>query len=181
MTSPIRAKLERDYRICMSRYERAELATETMIGVAMIAAADKRIVAERKVLKEKMEKLDYLLRSQVDALWTPDHLTPLHQHKPGRQGAISKSAYRVLKAAREPMPVRAIARMVAVDLKVPATEREIARLDAAIHGSMKRRLADGDVEKVEGKPIRWRVPCKKSAWVSPPSLSASAPLRRAAD
>lgn len=59
MTSPIRAKLEREYRICMSRYERAEIATETMTGVVMIAAAEKRIIAERRVLKEKMEKLDY--------------------------------------------------------------------------------------------------------------------------
>jgi len=177
----IRVKLERDYAICMSRYERAELATETLVGVKAIAEADRRIQAERRVLKEKMAKLDYLLRSQVDALWTPHHLTPLHTHRPGRQGAISKSAYRVLKAATEPMPVRAIARIVAEDLGVEATEREIARLDVAIHGSMKRRLADGEVEKVEGKPTRWRVPCKESEWVSPPSLAASAPLRRVGD
>lgn len=182
MSSPnhIRAKLERDYRICMSRYERAELATETIVGLKALAEADRRIQAERRVLKEKMERLDYLLRLQVDPLWNPDHLTPLHRHRTGRQGAISKAAYRVLKSAIEPMPVRAVARLVAAELGVEATEREINRLDVAIHGSMKRRLADGEVEKVDGRPTRWRVPNTKSGWVSPPSLSASAPLRRVA-
>lgn len=181
MSSHIRVQLERDYAICMSRYERAELATETIVGIKALALADRRIQAERRVLREKMEKLDYLLRLQVDPLWTPEHLSPLHVPRKGRQGAIAKAAYRILRAAKDPLPVRQIAKMVAVELGVEQSESEIARLHGAITGCMKRRLADGDVEKVEGKPIRWRVPYKKSAWVSPPSLAASAPLRRAAD
>lgn len=180
MGNHILAKLERDYRICMSRYERAEMASETVVGLKMLEQADKKIVAERRVLAEKMEKISYLIRVQVDPEWTPGHLSPLHVHRKAKRGVFANAAYRVLKAAKEPLSVRAIAKLAAVNLGLKPTGSEMDRLATTIAGCMRRRLVDGDVEKIEGDPVRWQVPCKKSAWVAPPSLVASAPLRRAA-
>lgn len=180
MSSLILVKLERDYRICMSRHERAELATETIVGVEMVAAADRRIQAERRVLKEKMEKIDYLIRIQVDPEWTPHHLTPLHVHKPGRQGAISKAAYQVLKASAVALTTREIARLAApmLGVKLNGNEREIARIDSAIAGTLLKRSKDGMVEIIEGKPRRWLAPRRE--WVSSvvPYAAASVPLSR---
>nr|WP_315053376.1 hypothetical protein [uncultured Brevundimonas sp.] len=86
----IRLALERDYRICLGEYERAEMPTETIIGLKALEKADRAIQARKRVLKEKMEHIDYLLRLQVDAEWTPHHLTPLHPRKPRRRGSIAK-------------------------------------------------------------------------------------------
>lgn len=180
MSSPneIRVKLERDYRICMSRYERAELATETIVGLKALAEADHRIRAERRVLKEKMEKLDYLLRLQVDPDWTPDHLTPLHIRKHGRRGEIGKAAYKVLKAANESMTVREITHAIAPNLNVARSDyRAINKLHSAVDASLQRRLKEGEVEKFEGKPSRWRVQCKKWAWRQTRAAASSVPLR----
>ena len=174
----ILVQLERDYRICMSRYERAELAVETIVGAKMVAAADHRIQAERRVLKEKMDKIDYLLRSQVDAEWTPDHLTPLHVPKPGRRGEIAKQAFKVLKASAEPMKVREITRAIAPILGVDLTDtRAIDKLHSAVDGSLQRRLQDGEVEKIEGKPTTWRVLYKKWVWRPAHAAASSVPLR----
>lgn len=181
MSSPILVKLEREYAICMSRYERAELAVEPLVGRAMIEAADKRIIAERKVLKEKMDKIDYLIRIQVDPEWTPHHIVPLHAHQKGRQGQISKAAYRVLKAASGPLSTRQIARLVApmLGVEVDRNENEISRIDNAVASALKKRCADGMVELIEGKPRCWLVRRKK--WVSSvvPFAAASVPLVRA--
>lgn len=178
MTSPILVRHEREYRICMSRYERAELATETLVGREMIEAADKRIIAERRVLREKMEKIDYLIRIQVDPEWTPHHLVPLHVHRSYRQGEISKAGYKVLKAAIEPLSTREIAKLAApmLGVKVQHNEREISKIDSAIAATLKKRVADGMVEMIEGKPRRWWVPRRK--WVSSvvPFARASVPL-----
>lgn len=110
--------LERDYRIVMSKYERAELATATIVGVKMVAEADRRIQAEKRVLREKMDKIDYLIRLQVDPEWTPHHLTPLHVRTRKRKGSISKEAYTVWRAATEPLKTREIAHLAASALGV---------------------------------------------------------------
>lgn len=183
MSSPneIRVKLERDYRICMSKYERAELATETIVGVKALAAADLRIQAKRRVLKEQMEKLDYLLRLQVDPEWTPHHLTPLHVYERRRKGSISKEAYRVLKAARTPLKTHEIAHLVASALGVDRTDhRAISRISSSIASTLTDRHKEGLVERIEGKPIRWRVPYTRWLPSNAPAAFASVPVVRAA-
>lgn len=183
MASPheIRVKLERDYRICMSRYERAELATETIVGVKALAAADLRIQAKRRVLKEKMEKLDYLLRLQVDPEWTPHHLTPLHVYERRRKGSISKEAYRVLKASRVPLKTREIAHLVAPALGVDRNDhRAICRISSSISSTLIDRYKEGSVERIDGKPIRWRVPYTRWSPSNVPVAYASVPVVRAA-
>lgn len=174
----ILVKLERDYAITMSRYERAELATETLVGLKALEAADRRIQAERKVLQEKMERISYLIRLQVDPEWTPDHIRPLHVPKRERRGEIAKHAFKVLKASSEPMKVREITHAVAPILGVdPKDHRAIDKLHSAVDGSLQRRLAEGEVEKIEGKPTRWRVLCKKWVWRPNHAAAASVPLR----
>lgn len=183
MSSPheILVKLERDYRIAMSKYERAELPTETIVGVKMVAAADQRIQAEKRVLKEKMEKIDYLIRLQVDPEWTPHHLTPLHERAPRRRGSISKEAYKVLRAATEPLSTREVALLAAPALGVdPADSRAISRISAAIATSLNDRHDEDAVERLDGRPIRWRARSRPK-WVptNVPVAYASAPLDRA--
>lgn len=175
----IRVKLERDYAIALSEYERAELPTETIVGLAALEAADKRIQARRRVLKEKMEHLDYLLRLQVDPEWTPHHIKPLHTFKRERQGQISKATFRVLKSAKEPLRTREIARLVAADLGVEMEERQISKIGAAVYGALKARLKAGEVEEIAGPPVRWLAVKRK--WSPPvvPYVFASAPLVRA--
>lgn len=173
----ILVKLERDYRICMSRYERAELATETIVGVKALADADRRIQAERKMLSEKMGRIDYLIRAQVDVEWTPEHLTPLHVPKRERRGEIAKATFRVLKASAKQMKVREIAHAIAPTLGIDRNDhRAIDKLHSAVDGSLQRRLKDGEVEKIEGKPSRWRVLCKKWVWRQSRAAASSVPL-----
>lgn len=175
----IRVKLERDYAIALSRYERAEMATETVVGLAALKAADARIIAERKVLREKMERLSYLLRLQVDPEWTDAHIRPLHVRTSDRQGQISKAAYRVLRAATEPLKTREVARLVAPMLGVEMVEREIKRIDIAIYSAFKRRLEEGTIERIEGPPVRWFTQPRKWARPATRVSYASAPLVRA--
>jgi hypothetical protein len=175
----IRVKLERDYAITLSEYERAELATETIVGLAALEAADKRIQAKRRVLKEKMARLDYLLRLEVDPEWTPHHIKPLHTFKRERQGEISKATFRVLKSAKEPLRTREIARLVAADLGVAMEERQISKVGAAVYGALKSRLKTGEVQQIADTPVRWLAVKRK--WTPPvvPYVFASAPLVRA--
>lgn len=181
MTKPHnQVELERQYAIALSRYQRAELATETIVGVKAVAEADRRICAERRVLQEKMDKIDYLIRLQHDPLWDRHSIAPLHPRTLRRKGTINKAAYKVLRAAKEPMTCREVARAIAAEFEVDSADyRAINKLDSAIHTDFKRRLEDGDLEKIGEKPSRWRVPCKR--W-SPPSTRAAAssvPIRRA--
>lgn len=180
MTRPhVVIELERQYAVALSRYERAELATETIVGMKALAEADRRIQALKKVLTEKMDRIDYLIRIQHDPEWDRSKIQPLHIPKPGRRGEIAKAAYKVLKAAKEPMTVREIAHAVAPTLEVDkANYREINKLHSAIDGSLQRRLKEDEVEKIEGKPNRWAVRCKVWAPPSTRAAFASAPLVR---
>jgi hypothetical protein len=183
MPSPrdIRAKLERDYAITLSRYERAEIAVESIVGLAALEAADRRITAYRKVLKEKMERLSYLLRLQVDPQWTDEHIQPLHERKTRFRGEIAKTAYRVLKVAREPLKTQEIAHLVAPSLGIDNADfRAITKLHSAISTTLTRRSKEGMVERIEGPPIRWAVQPRKWSRSTIPVAYASAPLVRAA-
>ena len=178
----IRVALERDYALALGAYETADQAAETVVGLAALTAADKAITARKRVLTEKLVRLDYLLRAQVDPQWTPYHLKPIHPKTGSRRGAIAKAAYRVLKNAKEPMKVREIAHAAADILGVDRTDfRAINRLDSAIHGMLKKRLAEGAVLADAGKPTRWSVPDRK--WVHPGvrPVYASVPVWRADD
>ena len=182
MSTHILVQLERRYRIYMSRYERAEMATETIVGVKMVAAADKRIQAEKRVLKEKMAHIDQLLRHQVDPEWTPHHLTPLHERASRRKGSISREAYKVLRAATEPLKTREIAHLAAPALGVDRNDyRAINKISTAIAKSLNDRHADDGIERLDEKPIRWRVQSRPK-WVptNVPVAYASVPLNRAA-
>lgn len=179
----ILAAQERSYRICMSQYERAELAVETIIGVKALAEADAAIQARKRVLKEKMEKIDYLIRLQVDPEWTPHHLTPLHIRRRRAKGSIAKAAYQALRKATEPMKVRDVSLTIAPGLNIdPKDSRALSRLDAAIRASFQEAIKDDAVEEVAGRPTRWQVR-SKSKWAptNVPFASSSAPLVRAGD
>lgn len=175
--------LERDYRITMSKYERAELAVETIVGVKALAKADVAIQARKRVLKEKMAKIDYLIRLQVDPEWTSHHLTPLHIRRKRPKGSIAKAAYQALRKATEPMKVRDVSLAIATDLDIdPKDSRALSRLDAAIRASLQEAVNDDAVEEVVGRPTRWRVRSKpKWAPTNVPVASASAPLVRVGD
>ncbi len=185
MPSPneIRVKLERDYRIAMSKYERAELAVETIVGLKALAEADAAIQARKRVLKEKMERIDYLIRLQVDPEWTPHHLTPLHVRRKRQKGSIAKAAYQALRKATEPMKVRDVSLAIAPGLNIdPKDSRALSRLDAAIRASFQEAVKDDAVEEVAGRPTRWRVRSKpKWAPTNVLAASASAPLVRVGD
>lgn len=185
MSSPreILKALERDYRLALGEYERAEMPTETIVGMKALAAADRRIQAQKRVLKEKMAKIDYLIRRQVDPEWTPHHLTPLHPRRTRRRGTIAKAAYQALRRSQEPMTVREITYAIAEEIGVsPKDSQSISKLDAAVTSSLKARLEDGVVEKLEGRPTRWRVKSRpKWAPSNAPVAFASAPLVRVGD
>lgn len=182
MSSPneIRAALERRYSLALGEYERAEMPTETIVGLKALEAADRRIQARKGVLKEKMEKIAYLLRLQVDPEWTPHHLKPLAPRKTRRKGSIAKAAYQVLRLASRPMKTREISREIAGRLEVDVSDaRALNQLDNAVRTSMKERVKDGFVEELEGRPTQWRV-LSRPKWApsNVPYASASAPLVR---
>lgn len=177
----IRIALERDYRLALGEYERAEMPTETIVGLKALAEADRRIQARKKVLKEKMKRLDYLLRLQVDPEWTPHHLTPLYPRKTRRKGVIAKAAYQTLRRRNESMTTREISKAIASEMEVDDSDNgAMGKLDSAVRTSMKERVGDGFVVEIEGRPTRWQV-VSRPKWVPTPSpyASASAPLARA--
>lgn len=179
----IRVALERSYSLTLGEYERAEMEIEPVVGRAAMDKADLRIQSRKRVLKEKMEQLDYLLRLQVDPEWTPYHLTPLRPRKTRRKGSIAKAAYQALRRASEPMKTREISREIAERLEVDASDaRALNQLDSAVRTSMKERVKDGAVEELEGRPTRWRV-LSRPKWApsNVPYASASAPLVRVDD
>lgn len=149
--------LERDYAIALGKYENAERAIETVIGLTAIEAADRRITAEKKILREKMERITGLIRLQVDPEWEPGHIRPIQPRaKSERHGEVSKAAYRVLKSAGGPLRVREIAHLVAPQLGVDSSDyRQINRLDSLISTTLVRREKDGMVFHDGGKPRRW--------------------------
>lgn len=178
----IRIAHERSYRLALGEYERAEMPTETIVGLKALAEADRRIQAHKKVLREKMKHLDYLLRSLVDPEWTPHHLTPLHPRKTRRKGSIAKAAYQALRRSSEPMTTREISKTIGGALQVDTTDqRAVNQLDNAVRTSMKERVGDGAVLEIEGRPTRWQM-LSRSKWVptASPYASASAPLVRVA-
>lgn len=182
MTKPhVVVALERQYAIALSRYQRAELATESLVGAKALAEADRRIRAERQVLQEKMDRIDYLIRVQHDPLWDRYAIAPIHPRTLRRKGTINKAAYKVLRAAKEPMTCREIAHAIAAEFEVDSADyRAINKLDSAIHTDFKKRLKDGDLEKIGEKPSRWRVPYKRWEPVSTRVAASSVPSRRVA-
>lgn len=181
MTKPhVVVALERQYALALSRYQRAELATENLVGTKALAEADRRIRAERQVLQEKMDKIDYLIRVQHDPLWDRYAIAPIHPRTLRRKGTINKAAYKVLRAAREPMTCREVAHAIAAEFEVESADyRAINKLDSAIHTDFKKRLKDGELEKIGEKPSRWRVPYRKWEPLSARVAASSAPLKRA--
>lgn len=182
MSSPheIRVSLEHDYRLAWGEYERAEQPAERTVGLKAHAEADRQIQARKKVLREKMERLDYLLRLQVDPEWTPHHLTPLHPRKTRKKGSIAKAAYQTLRRSEEPMTTREISKVIAGALEIDTSDqRAVNQLDNAVRTSMKERVGDGAVLEIEGRPTRWQM-LSRSKWAptASPYASASAPLVR---
>ncbi len=176
----IRVAHERSYRLALGEYERAEQPTETIVGLKALADADKAIQARKRVLKERMAHLDYLLRDLVDPEWTPHHLTPLHPRKTRRKGSIAKAAYQALRAFKEPITTREISKAIAGAMEVDVGDNgAMSKLDNAVRASMKERVKDGAVQEIEGRPTRWQL-VSRPKWVpsAVPYASASAPLVR---
>lgn len=178
----LRSKHERSYRLALGEYERAEQEIETVVGLKALEAADRRIQARKRVLKEKMDKIDYLLRSLVDPEWTPHHLAPLYPRKTRRKNSIAKAAFQALRRSKRVMTTREISKAIAGDLDVETADvRAMNKLDAAVRTSMKGRVDDGAVVEVEGRPTGWQALSRpKWAPTAVPDVSASAPVVRAA-
>lgn len=177
MSSPreILSKLERAYALALGEYQTAEIATETIVGIAALEAADRRIQARRAVLQEKMDRIDYLIRLQVDPEWDRSSVRPLIPRSNRGKGAVSKLAYGILKKADDPMTAREIARGVARELGLGnPDDREINRLEGSIRGALERRRKDGMVERHEGKPTRWSL--KAGRWS--PAVRPASSVRR---
>lgn len=176
----IRVALERDYSLALGEYERAEEPAERTVGLKAHAEAARRIEAHKRVLKEKMERLDYLLRLQVDPEWTPYHLEPLYPRKTRRKGSIAKAAYQTLRRSGEPMTTREISKAIAGAMEVDVSDNgAMNKLDNAVRTSMKERVKDGAVLEIEGRPTRWQLVSRpKWAPSAVPYASASAPLVR---
>ena len=162
--SQVLIALERQYAIALGKYQTAELATETIVGLAALEEADRRITAEKKILREKMERIASSIRHQVDPGWQPGHIRPKHlkrTYKP--QGSISKAAYKVLRNAKGPLKVHEIAHQVASGLGVDNDDsQQIDRLAAAIYNALQGRLKDDMVEHDNGSPRHWWI--KKPQW-----------------
>lgn len=176
----IRVANERRYRLAMGEYERAEQPTEKIVGLKALAEADQAIQARKRVLKERMAHLDYLLRDLVDPEWTPHHLTPLYPRRTRRKGSIAKASFQALRRSEEPMTTREISKAIAGALEVDVGDNvAINQLDNAVRTSMKERVKDGAVMEIEGRPTRWQL-VSRSKWTPKvvPFASASAPLVR---
>ena len=176
----IRVANERRYRLAMGEYERAELPTEKIVGLKALAEADQAIQARKRVLKERMAHLDYLLRSLVDPLWTPDHLTPLYPRKTRRKGSIAKASFQALRRFKEPMTTRGISKAIADIMEVDVGDNgAMGKLDNAVRTAMKKRVDDGAVMEIEGRPTRWQL-VSRPKWTPKvvPYAAASAPLVR---
>lgn len=158
-TNEIRASLERQYAIALGHFEAAERAVETIVGLKAMIEADARITAEKKKLREKMDRIAHLLRVQVDPDWEPGHIRPIRPRKTvRRQGALSIAAYKALKVAKAPLKTREIANLIAPELGVaPSDYRQINRIDVAVRAALLARAKDGMVVLHEGSPARWSI------------------------
>lgn len=151
--------MERQYAIALGWFEVTEHAAETVVGLKALIEADARVTAEKRRLKEKMERIALQIRTQCDLEWEPGHIRPIKpRRRSDRQGEISKAAYRVMKASNEPLRVREIAHLVAPQLGVDnADYLKINRLHSAIDGTLNARLKEGMVVHDGGTPKRWSV------------------------
>lgn len=148
--------MERQYALALGQYETAEQAIETIVGLKALEAADAKITAKKRALREKMDRISLQIRLQCDPEWDPGTVRPIVQRsKHDARGDISKAAYKVLKQAKEPMKARELARAAMPLLGITnPDEKETARVSTAIHLSMQRRLKEGLVT-CEGRPARW--------------------------
>jgi hypothetical protein len=170
----ILASLERQYAITLGHYEVAEHAVEPLVGLKAVIAEDDRIQARKRILREKMDRITYLLRVQVDPEWEPGHVRPIYQKRRlGGKSYIAKAAYRVLKAAEEPLRVREIAHLVApmVGLDKP-DNAAMARLHSAIDWTLNARLKDDMVFNDGGTPKRWSFKPPMARWRKVASASS---------
>jgi len=148
---------ERKYAIALGRYEVAEHAVETLVGLKAIEEADLRIQRERAKLKTEMERIAGTIRRLSDPDWTPDHIRPLQLLKsPRRAGEVSKLTYRIMREEKPSHTTNELAHKVAAKLGV-ADSRQIARLRSAIHNALDSRATAGQVIKEPTKPIRWSI------------------------
>jgi hypothetical protein len=148
---------ERKYAIALAKYEVAEHATETLVGLKAIEDADARIQRERAKLKAEMERIAGTIRRLCDPEWTPDHVRPLHLRKmPNRAGEISKLTYRIMREEKRSLSSWELAHLVGARLGLRDGDG-VRRLAYAIHHALDRRTAAGQVIKEPTKPIRWSI------------------------
>ena len=151
--------MERQYAIALGRYETAEHAVETVVGLKGVIAADLRIASQKRALTEKMERISLQIRLQYDPEWEPGHIRPIQPRGKYRpKGEISTAVYRVLKGATQPMRLREIAHLVAPQVGIEnADYLQINKLGAVVNGTLQRRLKDGMVVHDGGAPMRWSI------------------------
>lgn len=171
---------EKQYALALGRLQTVEIATETVVGAKAMERADQRVQAEKKAIQAKLESIQLNIRLLYDPEWTPDHVKPLVPRRPPRRkGEIAKMGYRALKRSNAPLSAWEIADLIADDVGVDATDRRsVAKLADGVAMSLNRRTKEGMVERVEGKPIRWRAPRRQ--WVRPNTRVAFASVPLAA-
>jgi hypothetical protein len=168
--------LERKYARLLGEYEVAEQEVEPVVGLSAIIAATEQIDRRKKEINEKLINLEESIWL-FDPQWDPARITPVHARRRTRKpGDISRTAYGVLREAREPLTGRQLAREVASRFKLEGPdERAIARIESAIHNALRTKLGRG-VYLYEGTPRRWAV---FAPGATPPSVAANSPSSRA--
>ena len=171
--------LEREYALLLGRYETAEIATETIVGLAALEAADRKITAEKVRLRDQMDGIAHTIRTQLNSRWQPYHIRAL---VPSRQkrGNIAKAAYQALKKAGRPLTATEIAKLIAPPYGVSAEDtRAIAKLHAQITASLEKWVKEGRIQVTRQKPALWSL--RAPVWQPPHAADvfASVPLVRA--
>lgn len=148
-------QLEKRYARLLGQYEVAEQAVEPVYGLHAVLEKWVEIESTKKLLKRQMDQIAGTLR-QFEPTWESERVRPIHPRGPSRgPGIISRVALAFMRTEKRPLSGREISRGVARRLKmVDPTERDIARIESAVIGTLTKRL--GKTISCEGeKPRRW--------------------------
>jgi hypothetical protein len=147
--------LKRNYRRLLGKREVIEQEVELVSGLKNIIAATNDIAKRKKTMNQMLDVLDARIRA-IEPSWDREGVRSLRPQKRRRKyGAVSGSAYEVLRDAVEPMTSRQIAKAVAARLGMEnPSEQDLAGMGATIHQTMTLGMGRM-ILKVSEKPCRW--------------------------
>lgn len=145
------------YAKLLGEHEFAERLTEDAIGLDAIIEATNRCDARKKDIDEKLAAIETVIWL-FDPDWNPATIRPNYPRKRyDSPGAISRTAYAVLRDAPIPLTTREIARVVVGRLGIECpVERDVARIEGAILRTLSGREGK-TVRIMSHKPIRWSI------------------------